>query len=428
MDMMARNLRQWNDRTLLAWLPLVMLAGSFILYLVLRSHVLHMEEQQLRLKADNVWQAYVDAKGSLPSSISGEYEIRKLADGSGFTTRGPIDTTFGLPVSGEREFAGLATLKKSADGDYQVFTFVSSRELGHLMVKIALTEALIFLMLLIAVLVANKNMAARIWRPFITTIAKLRAYDIRKGEPPVMEMETGVEEFNHLNGTLRDLFDQVERAYQNQKQFTENAAHELQTPLAVIRAKAELLADAAPLNEESARLLSDIMEANDRMSQMNKDLLLLASIENQQFKADEEVDLSAALERLLDMHMHLQEHSGIKVESDIHKGIKVLANAHLVDVLLNNLLRNAFVHNIPSGWISVQLHGFALDIRNSGPALAADPMQMFERFHKGDQRSGTTGLGLSLVKQICQAHQFKFAYTATGGEHQLQVEFGPSAS
>ena len=152
-----------------------------------------------------------------------------------------------------------------------------------MLIKVGLAEFLIFLLLLGTIVLVNRKSSRLLWTPFYKTMETIRRYDVHKNKALVLDKETGIEEFNQVNRTLQDSVDQILKAYQNQKQFTENASHELQTPLAIIRSKVELMMDGPALTEEIAAHLGDINEANERLSQMNKNLLLLSRIDNNQF-------------------------------------------------------------------------------------------------------------------------------------------------
>ncbi|HLZ88225.1 MAG TPA: HAMP domain-containing sensor histidine kinase, partial [Puia sp.] len=220
---------------------------------------------------------------------------------------------------------------------------------------------------------------------------------------------------------------EVSRAYQNQKQFTENAAHELQTPLAVIRSKVELLMEDPVLTEDTAQLLADINEANERLSQMNKNLLLLTRIDNRQYPEQRTVLLSEMLTRMTAYYEEQGEPDIPRIKTQIQPGIQVVANPSLIEILLNNLLRNAVIHNIPGGYIDVSLTGGELVVENSGPLLLEDPERLFERFRKGNEAARTTGLGLALVRQICQLYRYEINYQHSRGTHRLRLSFASPA-
>lgn len=424
---MSRSLQEKNSRILLRWLPLVMLTGSVFLYFLMRSHILHMQEQQLHLKQDNIWRAFTRTPGGLPFHIRGEYDIFPEPAPPMPVGSRPRDTVLRFPGCAAESFNLLTSRLSDGDRSYLVTTYISSTEVTHLIIKIALADVLIFLFLLVAIVVINRKISRRLWAPFYRTMDSIRGYDVRQNETIGLSAITGVEEFDRLNQTLTSLIENVNQAYRNQKEFTENAAHELQTPLAIIRSKVELMMEGAALNEDMAQFLGEINEANERMSQLSRNLLLLTRIENRQFPGGETVDLSRLVEK---QAVFFREYYNDEVEEtgiDILPEVRLTANPSLLEILVNNLLRNAYTHNMANGYVHIYLSHEYLSVENSGPSVDGDPARLFERFKKGREDSRTTGLGLALVHQICQLYQFDLQYNYAGGIHQLRVVFPAGA-
>jgi len=407
---MSQPLQQRNTRSLLTWLPLVMLAGSLFFYLILMGHIRHMKHQQLQLKQNNAWAAYIHDTIHIPARLPGEYQI----------------TPGTLRADSAADSANLAFLMQAHQlngQSYIVTTYISAKEYRHLLIKAGLAEATIFIVLLIAIVIVNRSASRRLWTPFYTTMNTIRGYDIRQSKPLSLDTATDVEEFDRLNRTLLDLIDNVDQAYRNQKQFTENASHELQTPLAIIRSKVELLIEGPGLNEDSAQLLQEITEANERLSQMNKNLLLLTRIESGQFPESTPINLSQLLERLTHYFRDYYENEVAKTTVTVQPNVRITANPALTEIMVNNLLRNAYIHNIPGGWVDVRLTPTALIIKNSGPAIEGDPERLFDRFRKGRVDNRTTGLGLALVRQIAQLYHYNIRYSFRDEVHELEVSF-----
>ena len=261
------------------------------------------------------------------------------------------------------------------------------------------------------------------WLPFSTTMKRLNEYDITKQNQIELPADTGVTEFNELNTVAVNLITKNRQAYHHQKQFVENASHEIQTPLAIIRSKLELLIDQPDITEKVASLLADITEANERLSQMNRNLLLLAKIENNQFPEKIPVNVSALLERIITTYQeHYAEQFPVVVKS-VQPGVFINVNPSLGEILFNNLVKNAVIHNITGGYFKVELDNNFFKILNSGKRIVVAPGLLFERFSKGSEEVKSTGLGLALVKQICQLYNFKIDYTYTGEEHAITIDF-----
>lgn len=416
---MSQPLQQKNTRSLLTWLPVVMLAGSFFFYLILMGHIRHMKHQQLQLKQNNVWKAFAADPPHLPIKLPGEYAIVP-----GVTQEDPAaDTVHGDLEADSANLAWMTQTHRLGGQSYRVTTYISAKEYRHLLIKVALSEAVIFILLLLSIVLINRFESRRLWKPFYRTMNAIRGYDIRQNQPLAPGPATGIEEFDRLNQTLAELIDRVDQAYRNQKQFTENASHELQTPLAIIRSKVELLMEGSGLNEDSAQLLQEITAANERLSQMNKNLLLLTRIENGQFPDEQAIDVSGLVEQLGEFFKDYYANEEVQTKTAIVAGVGVSANPALIEIMVNNLLRNAYIHNIPGGWVDIRLSARALVIENTGPEIQDDPERLFDRFRKGRVDNRTTGLGLALVRQIAQLYRYDVRYTYRDGIHELSVYF-----
>ena len=424
---MSRSLQVRNSRSLLTWLPLVMLGGFLFLYGLMRTHIRHMQEEQLKVKQANVWSAFGAGRDNFTRQISGEYDIVNVDPGIVDPLIHPRDTTLYAP-SGKKGvvFAYLSQTHMLAGRAYRVTTYTSTEEFNHLLIKVFVAEAIIFLLLLSAIVLINRKASRRLWAPFYETMSAMGKYDIRENETLTLAAATGIGEFDRLNQTLGKVIDHVNRAYKSQKQFTENAAHELQTPLAIIRSKAELLIEDPALTEDTALLLSDIIEANERLSEMNKNLLLLTRIDTRQYPELQAIQFSDMISRIVGYYQENGEESVRDFRVSIQAGLMLFANAALIEIMIDNLLRNAMVHNVPGGYIEVSLTDGQLDIENTGPVLEGDTDRLFERFQKGKDGSRSTGLGLALVRQICQLYHYDIQYRHKQGIHSLRIVFkGP---
>lgn len=421
---MNKTLEQKTTRYLLIWLPVVLLLGSLLFLVMLNMHAHHTQEKQLALKQQNVWNAFVSQPSTMTMQIPGEYVILKNNGLSNQSRDEPRDTT--LKIAGNPQELHFKALSKSYsfnNNHYQLITFVSSKEFNHLTIKVFLTEALILLLLLIAIVIINRKSSLILWRPFHRTLKKLADYDVATNATVQLETQTGTTEFTQLNGELTNMITKVNTAYNNQKQFVENASHEIQTPLAIIRSKLDLLINEPGLTEKSAALLGDITEANDRLSQMNKSLLLLAKIDNNQFPNQGRINISELVERTLTNYQdHYDEFPSLN--KSIIPDIYIIANPALTEILFSNLIKNAVVHNIPGGFIKVSLSDAAFSIANSGGPITEEPNLLFDRFRKGNKDSKSTGLGLSLVKQIAQMYKMDLQYQYTNDIHHIVVSFG----
>jgi len=205
------------------------------------------------------------------------------------------------------------------------------------------------------------------------------------------------------------------------KSFADNASHEMQTPLAIINAKLDLMIQDQGLEERHLRQLQAMYDAVARLRNLNQSLLLLTKIENNQFVHTDDVMLMRSIEDKLVQLEDLIRAKGLELATGLD-GSRARMNAYLADILLNNLLVNAVRHNPDGGRIQIRLQEGELSIRNTGPPLSFDPMSLFDRFTKGLDSDGT-GLGLAIVKQICDNYGFALSYRYEDALHRITVRF-----
>ena len=216
-----------------------------------------------------------------------------------------------------------------------------------------------------------------------------------------MDNDTGIREFRLLGDVACDMANRSHKAYEEQKQFIENASHELQTPLAIARGKLELLAESDGMTEEQLKEIDSIYATLGRAVKLNKALLLLSRIENGQYAETEDVSVDELLDELLPDLMDIYEHKQIRLER--LKGdapFVIRCNASLAHILVTNLVKNALLHNLDGGRLVVQTTPVSLVVKNSGTA-PLDGAMLFKRFaHSVDRKKESTGLGLAIAKEL----------------------------
>jgi len=283
-------------------------------------------------------------------------------------------------------------------------------------------QVILLLLLLAGLFLINRNLSKKIWKPFYRTLDKLRHYNVEQHAPLVLG-KSSVNEFNDLNYSLEELTERTYQTYTGQKKFTENAAHEMQTPLAIFQSKVELLMQTTPLNEEQAQLISDLGDATQRMARLNKSLVLLTKIENHQFTGIEDVSVNAVIDHLLEEYHPQIIEKGLHIHRDFQAALSVKANKALIEILVANLLGNAIRHNHTGGSIKILLQQNKLVIQNSGRAAALDEQAIFSRFQKESADSASIGLGLEITKQVCNLYGFSIQYQFLDDLHCFTVHF-----
>ena len=225
-----------------------------------------------------------------------------------------------------------------------------------------------------------------------------------------------------MNKAIEQLADRNYKSYLSQKEFTENAAHEMQTPLAIFQSKLELLMQTKNLSEEQAILMASLSEATSRLSKLNKALLLLSKIENNQFTEDETVDVTALTNKLIDIFNKQATTDEILFKTTFLNHLSISFNPTLIDILLSNLISNAIKHNPGRGLIEISISGRQWKISNPGSPLIS-PDRIFERFQKGTSSQASTGLGLAIVKKISDTNGIAIQHEYENNWHSFTIRF-----
>lgn len=288
--------------------------------------------------------------------------------------------------------------------------------------RIVLLLILLIVLLLAGLLIINRILTKKIWQPFYNTLKQLRNYSVDK-QAVIKLGSTHVTEFNDLNNAIEQLTERNHQAYTSQKEFTENASHEMQSPLAVFQSKLELLMQTKPLNEEQASLITDLADASKRMSRLNKSLILLTKIDNNQFLEKENISVKDILQKLILQYGFQIKQKSIQCSFDDTTDIIIEANKTLMEILLGNLLSNAIRHNVHNGSIQIIIKEKELIIINSGKQSSLDTEKLFKRFQKESQDSNSIGIGLEIVKKICTLNHYSIQYQFANQMHIFSVRF-----
>ena len=266
-----------------------------------------------------------------------------------------------------------------------------------------------FLALLILLTLLNGWISRRLWQPFYRLIDQLRAYRLNERTPATFN-RSSIDEFNQLSLALNDMSLTLHQQYVMQKEFTDHAAHEMQTPLAVVTTQLDRILTTEPLTEEQVNLMEQAQGSVRRLVQLNKSLLLLTKIENNQFTDQQRVNLSELVNRLHHNFASYAQHRGLSWAMLVEPEHVRLMNPHLAEVLFSNLLKNALTHALPNTFAQMGLTQSQFMVTNVGPPLPFPAEQLFDRFVKNPARPESTGLGLALVKQIAERYGMTVDY------------------
>jgi signal transduction histidine kinase len=280
----------------------------------------------------------------------------------------------------------------------------------------------LFLFLGIVMVIFSFVISRNIFKPFNKTLQEIKQFNIKELRPIKLE-RSHTHEFNQMNQFIEHMTEKVNRDYRNLKEFSENASHEIQTPLTIAKGKLELLLQSNDLDEKKMAMIESAYKSIDYISKLGSSLTLLSRIENLEFSDRQECNLSDLINKALMDFDELYQIKKIRTEGNITDGITIRNNPDLLKILVNNLLTNSLRHNREGGSIKVELTNSEFTISNTGKPLNIEPEKLFERFKKGRQSGSSLGLGLAIVKKICDVSGYKIHYSFYNGWHKTQVNF-----
>ena len=301
---------------------------------------------------------------------------------------------------------------------YTAIVTKSQAEAEHLLLLILGITTVVILLLLVMLFISNRILLKKIWKPFHSTLSAMKEFNLSNPQPVILE-KSQIDEFNALNSAWSQMTKKINQDYESLKTFADNASHEMQTPVAVINSKLDLLIQDQQLSEKSMNHVQAMYDAVHKLTKLNQSLLLITKIENNQFKDKHTINLTSVLKERLS---HLEEliHSRQLVVNTDFKESTVAMHPILADILINNMLFNAIRHNIPQGVINLASRQGSMKISNSGDGTGLDSNTIFNRFEKSNASEGT-GLGLAIVKQICDSYHFTIHYSFKNGLHGFEI-------
>lgn len=315
-----------------------------------------------------------------------------------------------------REFRSPVRIEGTS---YTYFERTNLIEQEELVAGLSLLFLLMAVLLAGGILLLNRWLSARIWKPFYHTIDEMERFELDKNLVPTFP-PTGISEFDRLNRSVGMLIGKSQAAYAAQKEFIANAAHELQTPLAVFQGRLDTLIQ-TELTEAQSALLGALARDVSRLNRLNRNLLLLSRIDHGSYPAAQAVSMGRLLERNLEFFREQAQEKQLQLELRLLHDPVVRAHPALAEVLLNNLMLNAIRHNVVHGSIRVTTDlGYVL-FENTGAASPLDPARMFNRFSKGAGKGN--GLGLAIVRRIAEVYGWEVGYAHHGLWHSFTVRF-----
>ena len=316
----------------------------------------------------------------------------------------------------------MCTAFRMPDGQYyELKLMISILERDDMVEAMLWYLGALFLLFLICTSIGIQLVLKGVFRPLHRLLDWLHCIQPGKEVPP-LDNPTKIREFRQLSDAALDMGNRSYKAYEEQKQFIENASHELQTPLAIVRGKVELLAESEGMTEHQMEQLDEIYATLGRAVKLNKSLLLLSRIENGQYTEMEDVSVDEILDELLPDLMDIYEHKQVRlIRKREEQPFIIRCNHSLAQILVSNLVKNSLLHNREGGELQVLTTPTSLVIKNTGD-VPLDGEKLFRRFYHGmDGKKDSTGLGLAIARSIALSSSLKLTYEWQDGMHTFRL-------
>ncbi len=412
-----RLLQKTNYYYLVIAGALFTLAG-IILYLTLKKTVDAEIDEKLTVNAQRVIKMIEtgDSLPNLPPLVETIIPDEPLPAGTILK-----DTLIYDPVENEMELFREFRSAEVINGEPLLIIVRQSKLESHdIYGSIIWVLVLVLLLLLVILYFANRLISRHIWKPFFNNLQTLKKFSIQS-ETALALQPSSIREFEELNDTLHQLTDKLLSDYKALKKFTENAAHELQTPLALIQSALETMMQDQKLNDDLAAELEKAFNATRRLSAIHRNLTLLTGIENNQFTDIETIDLSSLIREMAGMYQAMAGGASLSIQMDIGDQVQLRASRFLVETMVGNLFSNAIRHNYPHGKIIITLDDRSLEVSNTGAPLPWPEKRLFERFASGPADGHSHGLGLAIVYSICKINQWTIDYSWAEPVHHFRI-------
>lgn len=423
---MAVSVKNYTNRFLAIIILIIMAVWALLFYAFLMDEVYDNVDDGLKnQKLEIIREAYNNPKIIAENQEYGFNQFRILPS----EPKDDIDKNYFsrelmyMPYDDEDEpYRILKTGFYSKDRKaYTLEIRTSTVEEDDYLINLAISLSVLYIVIVFSILITNYYVMSKAWRPFHKILQNLSNYRFGHTKS-FLAVPTKVKEFEDLNDQIKQMISINESVFQEQKRFLENASHELQTPLAITISKLDLVLQEGKLEEGSLKRIADAKQSLHRMVALNKSLLMLSRIENNQYSSIEEVNFNQVIKQKLEELDDFIKFKSLKIDITENAIFQTQFNNELAHILISNLLRNAIKYNFERGTIRIEILEKIIDISNTSENSALNPEYIFERFHKGTQDSQSNGLGLSIVQTILEKFPYiKITYEFENGHQHFKL-------
>ncbi|MEO6611518.1 MAG: HAMP domain-containing sensor histidine kinase [Chitinophagaceae bacterium] len=409
---------QYNRITIISSLFILLLAAAGY-YFLLRYVLIRQLDESLKVEEVEIYD-YIRKHGSLPApTVFKDQRISfSLLPAAGSRSFNNLETV--NPDDNKEESSRQLLFPVKVNGQYYMVSVIKSAETTEDLVWIILFSTIALIVLLTAILFfTNRFLLKKLWQPFRNTLSSIKEFNL--SAPGKMNIQpTKITEFRELNESIKVMAEKVVKDYLSLRDFTDHASHEMQTPLAVINSKLDVLIQEPELSEKSMHQVEGIYKAVEKLSRLCQSLLLLARIENKEYRETQRLSVNELVEEKVSEMEEWMNAMNLKVTLQLNP-LEATMNRELADILIGNLLRNAIRHNETGGQMTIRTENHMLFVCNSGKK-ELDQNRIFDRFYKSDYSEGS-GLGLPIVQHICEQYHFTVEYHFNERQHCFSVSF-----
>lgn len=401
---------------------IILAVASLVFYFFIRYALINQVDDDLQIEKNEI-EIYVKEHDQLPKVMEVRHQVINYQQ-----TSEPFNESLYRTINAkdsvdnsETEYRSLVFGIRANGIEFIVSVMKPLETTKHLLGYIMLIILSTIVLLLAASFMISQIVLKKLWAPFFDTLNKLNSFSL--SQHTVLQFpKTTIEEFDLLNNTLRTTTNKAWQDYILLKEFTENASHEMQTPLAIIQSKLDILIQDELLSEKQSQVALSIYVSIQRLSRLNQSLLLLAKIGNSQFDETAIIDFKEKIENKIEAFRELWNNDNLSVNVSLRDSA-VKMNKDLVDILLNNVLSNATRHNYKGGRIFIELTDKQLSVSNSSHDVALDETRIYNKFYTNKKEITNSGLGLALVKNICDVSGFNIAYSFRDQLHVFTISW-----
>lgn len=329
-------------------------------------------------------------------------------------------------ISGEENetepFRELISYTNINGKNYKIIVRTSLIEKEDLFATVLTIELIAFVLFIIVLFIINKKISQKIFSDFYNTLKKIEAFSLKDNSSIIFE-KSEIEEFEKLNKAVTFLSEKAITEYRGLKEFSEEMNHEIQTPISVIKSKLELLLQNNELSEDDLSLLDTSLKNLNKLERINKSILLLNKLEHKELFESVQLNLAEEIKNILNDYSDFISTKNLTIDLSLNQNFTIIANQSLINILLSNLISNAIKHNVNKGKINIELQNNNLIISNTGQTSGVNPGKFFERFYKESSSSDSVGLGLTIVKKICDLYGLKISNHYSNYIYSVEIVF-----